>query len=63
LAQEYLAALETLVFKPDLPISAIPAWRRGSEPTGADSLIDRLEQITDEEAERLLEAELRSGLR
>jgi hypothetical protein len=63
LAQEYLAALETLVFKPDLPISAIPAWRRGPEPTGADSLIDRLEQITDEEAERLLEAELRSGLR
>ena len=63
LAQEYLAALKTLVFKPDLPISAIPSWRRRPEPTGADSLVEELEQMTDEDAERLLEAELRSGLR
>jgi len=63
LAREYLTALETLVFHPNLPISAIPAWRREPEPTVADSLIGEVEQMTDEEAERLLEAELRSGLR
>jgi hypothetical protein len=62
LVHQYLAALEILVSKPDLPISSLPAWWRGTAAIQAHSMIQELEQMTDEEAERLLEAELRSEL-
>ncbi|HEX6435452.1 MAG TPA: hypothetical protein VFZ87_14480, partial [Gemmatimonadales bacterium] len=62
MAHEYLTAVESLVSKPDLRISALPAsWGR-PDPGPNDDLVQELEQMTDEEAERLLEVELRSGL-
>jgi hypothetical protein len=62
MARQYLAAVETLVSQPDLRISGSTAsWGR-LEPIPTNHLVQQLEQMTDEEAERLLAAELRGGL-
>jgi hypothetical protein len=63
MVQDYLAALELCVAEPDLRISALPAsWHQRNLTTTGD-LLQELEQMSDEEAERVLEAELRSGLK
>jgi non-ribosomal peptide synthetase component F len=63
LARAYLTALELFVSHPDSRISALPNSWRESESTDRDRLVQELEQMTDEEAERLLAAELRGQAR
>ncbi|MGH7578679.1 MAG: condensation domain-containing protein [Gemmatimonadales bacterium] len=61
LAQEYLASLETFARDPERRISILPDIWRAPEPVRPDRLVQELEQMTEEEAERLLAAELRGG--
>jgi len=61
LAQEYLASLETFAVDPERRISVLPDTWRGPESMQTDRLVQELERMTEEEAERLLAAELRSG--
>jgi hypothetical protein len=63
LAQEYLRSLETFVLDPERRISALPATWGGPESVPTDRLVEELERMTEEEAERLLAAELRGGTR
>jgi non-ribosomal peptide synthetase component F len=63
LARAYLTALELFVSHPDSRISALPNSLRESESTDTDRLVQELEQMTNEEAERLLAAELRGQAR
>jgi len=60
LAEQYLASLETFAADPERRISTLPGSRPGQGSSHADRLLEELEQMTDEEAERLLAAELRS---
>ena len=63
LAREYLALLEAFAKDPECRISALPDTWRGADLVQADLLVQELEQMTDDEAERLLAAEVRSGNR
>jgi non-ribosomal peptide synthetase component F len=63
LAQEYLASLEAFALDPECRISALPDTWRKPDSVRTDRLVQELEQMTEEEAERLLAAELRSGTR
>jgi hypothetical protein len=59
LMQNYLATLESFASNPDRAISTLPDYRPDSAET--DRLVQELERMTDEEAERQLATELRSG--
>ena len=61
LAQAYLASLEIFAADPECRISSLPDMLRGPEAARTGRLVQELEQMTEEEAERLLAAELRSG--
>jgi hypothetical protein len=61
LAREYRASLESFASDPECRISALPDTWRGADPDQTDLLVRELEQMTDDEAERLLAAEARSG--
>jgi hypothetical protein len=63
LAQEYLKSLETFVLDPERRISVLPGTFGEPESMRTDRLVEELERMTEEEAERLLAAELRSGAR
>ena len=63
LTQAYLASLETFATDPECRISGLPDTWREPESIPTDRLVQELEQMTEEEAERLLAAELRSGTR
>jgi non-ribosomal peptide synthetase component F len=63
LAQDYLASLETFARDPECRISMLPDTWRGADSVQTDRLVQELEQMTEEEAERLLAAEPRSGNR
>jgi non-ribosomal peptide synthetase component F len=61
LMQDYLVSLESFASNPDRAISTLPdSWDR-ADTIQTDRLVQELERMTDEEAERLLAAELRSG--
>jgi hypothetical protein len=62
LAREYLASLESFANDPECRISALAATGPGVAPDQTDLLVRELEQMTDDEAERLLAAEVRSGI-
>jgi hypothetical protein len=62
MVDEYLAALGVLLSQPELRISTLPGSWSGASQLPTNDLVRELEQMTDEDAERLLEAELRSGL-
>jgi hypothetical protein len=61
LARQYHELLEALAKDPNLRITAGPDAGMRPEPAQTERLIEELEHMTDEEAERLLAAELRSG--
>ncbi len=61
LAREYLASLETFAEDPERRISSLPNTWRAPESLEPDRLVQELERMTEEEAERLLAAELRGG--
>jgi non-ribosomal peptide synthetase component F len=61
LAEQYLASLETFAVDPECRISALPGTPPGPDSLRTNRLVEELEQMSDEEAERLLAAELRSG--
>jgi non-ribosomal peptide synthetase component F len=63
LAQEYLQSLETFVLDPERRISALPGTWGESESVQTGRLVEELERMTEEEAERLLAAESRGGTR
>jgi hypothetical protein len=62
MVDEYLAALGVMLSQPELRISTLPRSWSGASQLPTNDLVRELEQMTDEDAERLLEAELRSGL-
>ena len=59
LAEQYLALLEAATADPERRLSALPVLPVG-QPDDAESILQTLDQLSDEEAERLLAAELRN---
>jgi hypothetical protein len=63
LASQYQELLQAIAGNPDCPVSPGPSTSRSLDLGPADRLVEELEHMSDEEAERLLAAELRSGVR
>jgi hypothetical protein len=62
LASQYHELLQAVADDPECPVSAGPSTGRSLDAPRADRLVEELEHMSDEEAERLLAAELRSGV-